>query len=70
MIAAALTQMCCFRQLSEVNTAENRAASPYALDTYSGNWRQAAFAQFGGNTLQQVQDKPEDTPGPGESSFI
>ena len=36
-----------------------------ALDSYSGNWRQAAFAQFSGAANQQLQDKPEDAPGPG-----
>ena len=55
------------RQLSEVNASQ--VGPSFALDAYSGNWRAAAFAQFGGKTLQQIQDKPENDPGPGESNF-
>lgn len=39
------------------------AVSP--LDAYSGNWRQAAFAQFRGPGAGQLQEEPENAPGPG-----
>jgi len=35
------------------------------LDAYSGNWRQAAFAQFRGPKAGQLQEEPENAPGPG-----
>ena len=39
------------------------ALSP--LDAYSGNWRQAAFAQFRGLGAGQLQEELENAPGPG-----
>ena len=39
------------------------ALSP--LDAYSGNWRQTAFAQFRGLGAGQLQEEPENAPGPG-----
>lgn len=44
------------------------AVSP--LDAYSGNWRQAAFAQFRGPGAGQLQEEPENAPGPGVVLYL
>ena len=53
------------RHLQEFVVSADTAAPSLALDHNSGNWRQAAFAQFSGTINGQLQDKPEDAPGPG-----
>lgn len=60
-----LHTIACRRQL-QANTASDMAGSPTAVDAYSGNWRQAAFAQFGGSAVQSVDGTPGNAPGPGE----
>ncbi|DBA96514.1 hypothetical protein WJX77_003023 [Trebouxia sp. C0004] len=44
------------------------ALSP--LDAYSANWRQAAFAQFTGLGAGQLQEEPENAPGPGVVLYL
>ncbi|KAA6427609.1 MAG: hypothetical protein FRX49_02272 [Trebouxia sp. A1-2] len=42
--------------------------SPF--DAYSANWRQAAFAQFRGLRAGQLQEEPENAPGPGVVLYL
>ena len=55
--------MTCRRRLQHSADVANDL-SP--VDAYSGNWRQAAFAQFKGLSAGQLQEEPENAPGPGK----
>ena len=59
-------ELSCRRHLqSSYNASAEVAGTATALSAYSGNWRQAAFAQFGGLEGEQPQEEPENAPGPG-----
>lgn len=60
----------CRRRLQGTGNLSGGAdATLSPFDAYSANWRQAAFAQFRGLRAGQLQEEPENAPGPGIPVF-